>query len=397
MGVYPRSAVERMMKVQEVIMRAIEGRIQWWQAAEILGVSCRTMRRWKWRYEQHGYDGLFDRRHQRPSPKRVPLATVKEVLRLYRQQYHDYNVLHFHEKLLAEHGMELSYTWVKTALQTAGLVAKDAPRGPHRQRRERRPLPGMLVFADGSAHCWIPALAPAQQELIVFLDDANTEVYYACLVEEEGTLPMMAGLKEVIETKGLFCSFYTDRAGHFFHTPKAGGPVDKTQLTQIGRALAQLGIEHIPSYSPQARGRMERFFGSWQGRLPQELRSAGVDTTAGANRYIREVFWPWHNTHWTEPARESGSAFVPLGAVDLEAILCVQHERVVAADNTVVLGQRRLQIAPNAWRCSFARCTVKVCEQLDGTLTVRYGPHLLGRWNAAGEPLEEKKKLRKAA
>ncbi|MGD0652512.1 MAG: leucine zipper domain-containing protein [Verrucomicrobiia bacterium] len=236
MGVYPRSAVERMMKVQEVIMRAIEGRIQWWQAAEILGVSCRTMRRWKWHYEQHGYDGLFDRRHQRPSPKRVPLATVKEVLRLYRQQYHDYNACHvkrehFHEKLLAEHGMELRYTWVKTALQTAGLVAKDAPRGPHRQRRERRPLPGMLVFADGSAHCWIPALAPAQQELIVFLDDATTEVYYAWLVEEEGTLPMMAGLKEVIETKGLFCSLYTDRAGHFFHTPEADGPVDKTQLT----------------------------------------------------------------------------------------------------------------------------------------------------------------------
>lgn len=397
MGMYLSSAVERMMKVQEVIMRAIAGRIQWWQAAEILGISSRTMRRWKGRDEQRGYDGLFDRRHQRPSPKCVPLATVQAVLRLYRQQYHDYNVLHFHEKLLAEHGIDLSYTWVKTALQAAGLVAQDAPRGPHRQRRERRPLPGMLVFADGSSHGWIPALAPQRQDLIVFLDDADTEVYYACLVEEEGTLPMMAGLKEVLQTHGIFCSLYTDRAGHFFHTPKAGGAVDKHQFTQIGRALAQLGIEHVPSYSPQARGRRERFYGSWQGRLPQELRTADVRAVPAANRYIREVFWPWHNTHWTEPARESGPAFVPLGAADLDAILCVQHERAVAADNTVVLGQRRLQIAPSAWRCSFARCTVKVCEHLDGTLSVRYGPHVLGRWSVCGEPLGEKTKMKKAA
>lgn len=397
MSQYPQAAVERAMKVQEVILRAISGRIQWWQAAEILGVNCRTMRRWKQRYEKHGYDGLVDRRQKRPSHRRVPLATVQQVLRLYREQYADFNVLHFHEQLQPKHGIKLSYTWVKTALQTAGLVARDAPRQPHRQRRERRPLPGMLVFVDGSTHCWIPALAGQRQDLIVYVDDANTEVYSARLVDQEGTLTVLSGLGEVLEHQGIFCSLYTDRGSHFFHTPKAGGAVDKTRLTQFGRALAQLGIEHIPSYSPQGRGRMERLFGSWQGRLPAELRIAGVTDLAGANHYIQTVFRPWHNQHWTEPARETGTAFVPLGKVDLASILCVQHERVVAADNTVVVGQQRLQIQRSELRCSFAGCTVKVCEHLDGTLSVRHGPHLLGRWTAAGKALEKKPKPKQAA
>jgi len=391
MGMYAEAAVERTMKVQEVILRAISGRLQWWQAAEILGVSCRTMRRWKERYQAQGYDGLWDRRHQRPSPRRVPLETVQKVLRLYHEHYHDYNVLHFQEKLASRHGIGLSYTWVKNALQGAGLVAKDVPRQKHRQRRERRPLPGMLLMVDGSSHVWIPALAPARQDLVVWMEDANSEVYSAWLVEEEGTLSVMIGLREVLEKLGIFCALYTDRGSHFFHTPKAGGAVDKTTLTQIGRALATLGIQHIPSYSPQGRGRMERLFGSWQGRLPQELGTAGVRDMEAANRYIHEVFQPWHNAHWTEPAREKGTAFVPLGRVDLEAILCVQQERVVGADNTVVWGNRRLQIAPSALRCSFARCTVKVCEHLDGTLSVRHGPHVLGRWDGNGNLLIRKK------
>ncbi len=393
MSLYAEAALERTMKVQEVILRAMSGRIQWWQAAEILGLSCRSMRRWKDRYEEHGYDGLWDRRRQRPSPKRVPWETAQKVLRLYGQHYRDYNVLHFHQKLQSEHGIALSYTWVKSALQGAGLVTKEAPRQPHRQRRERRPLPGMLLFVDGSSHAWIPALAPARQDLVAFMDDANNRVYSAWLVEEEGTRTVMAGLREVLEKRGLFCSLYTDRGSHFFHTPKAGGAVDKGQLTQIGRALAALRIEHIPSYSPQGRGRMERLFGSWQGRLPQELGTAGVADVAAANRYIHQVFQRWHNAHWSVPAAEKGTAFVPLGGVDLEGILCVQQERVVAADNTVVLGNRRLQIAPNALRCSFAKCAVKVCEHLDGTWSVRYGPHVLGRWDGDGKVLA----MRKAA
>jgi transposase InsO family protein len=203
---------------------------------------------------------------------------------------------------------------------------------------------------------------------------------------------VLAGLRAVVEAKGLFCSLYTDRGSHFFHTPKAGGPVDKSQLSDIGRALAQLGIEHIPSYCPQGRGRMERFFGSWQGRLPQELGRAGVTTLAEANRYIREKFLPWHQRHWTEPAREQGDAFVPCGAVDLEPIFSAQHERSVAADNTVVVGGRRLQIAPQSSRWSYAKCRVKVCEHLDGRWSVRYGPQVLGWYDADGQSIKEKQK-----
>jgi transposase len=389
---YPMPAVERAMKVQQVILKAIAGQLQWWQAAEILGVSCRTMLRWKRRYQHHGYDGLFDRRRRRPSPRRVPLETVRQVLRLYREQYASFNVAHFCDQLREHHDLALSYQWVKTALQTAGLVAPRAKRGRHHQRRARRPLPGMMLYVDGSTHAWLPALAPAQFDLVAVVDDADTACYYAQLVAQEGTLPVLAGLRAVVEAKGLFCSLYTDRGSHFFHTPKAGGPVDKSQLSDIGRALAQLGIEHIPSYCPQGRGRMERFFGSWQGRLPQELGRAGVTTLAEANRYIREKFLPWHQRHWTEPAREQGDAFVPCGAVDLEPIFSAQHERSVAADNTVVVGGRRLQIAPQSSRWSYAKCRVKVCEHLDGRWSVRYGPQVLGWYDADGQSIKEKQK-----
>lgn len=397
MGRYPASAVERAMKVQEVILRAIEGKLKWCEAAEILGVSARTMRRWRERYEKLGYDGLFDRRLRRPSPRAVPLATVRKVLELYREHYHDYNVRHFHEKLQQDHGITLSYQWVKTALQTAGLVAKRRNRGPHRRRRPRRPLRGMLVHCDGSVHGWIPHLKRQKQTLIAFLDDATNEVYYAQLVDEESTLSMMAGLKEVITKKGLFCSLYTDRASHFFTTPTAKEPVAKHQLTQIGRALQRLGIEHIPSYSPQARGRMERLFGTWQGRLPQELRSAGIKDLKEANRYLKRVFTPWHNRALTVRAKERGSAFVPRYNVDLDEILSIHHERLVHNDNTVTLGKRRLQIEPSRWRVSFAKCRVTACEHLDGTISVRYGPRLLGRYRCDGSTIRPAQKKNKAA
>jgi hypothetical protein len=323
------------------------------------------------------------------------METVQKVLRLYRDEYADFNVSHFHEQLVQRHGVDLSYEWVKKALQTAGLVSKGVRRGVHRKKRARRPMSGMMVFCDGSPHEWMPLLAGQKQDLIAFLDDATSELYAAYLVEEEGTLTVMAGLKDVFERKGLFCSFYTDRGSHFFHTPKAGGAVDRSRLTQLGRALSQLGIEHIPSYSPQARGRMERQFGTWQGRLPQELRKAGIRTMEEANRYIRDVFIPWHNRHLTVEAREPGSAFVPACQTDLDAILCLQHERIVQNDNTVTLGNRTLQVQPALWRVSFAKCRVTVCEHLNETLSVRYGPRILGWYHQDGSPLEAAGKQRR--
>jgi transposase len=382
---YPEDAWERAMKVQEVILRALGKKITWWQAAEIIGLSDRSMRRWRERYAQHGYDGLLDRRRGRPSPKRVPVETVEAVLRLYQERYSDFNVRHFHEKLGEEHGIELSYTWVKLALQGAGLVKKARQRGVHRKRRPRRPLPGMLLHLDGSSHPWFQD--ERWYDLIEVLDDATSETYYAPLVEEESTRTVMAALREVIERKGLFCALYSDRASHFFVTPQAGGPIDPRRRTQVGRALQELGIPMIPAYSPQVRGRSERRFGTWQGRLPPELRLAGIGTVAEANQFLRERYIPEINRKFGVPAAERGHAFVPVGGQDLPRIFSVQQERVVAQDNTVRLGDRRWQLERTRWRGTLAGCRVTICEHLDGRVTIVYGPHVVGRYTAEGKPL----------
>ena len=381
------------MKIQEVILRAVSGQILWLHAAEIIGISDRSMRRWRRRYEEHGYDGLFDRRTQSPSPKRVPLKTVEKVLRLYREQYFDFNVKHFVEKVHEEHSIDLSYTWIKTALQTAGLVAKRRKRGRHRKRRPRRPLSGMMLHVDGSTHAWLGG--DEHQDLVAILDDATTEVYYAQLVEQESTATVMAGLKEVIEQKGMFCSLYSDRGSHFFYTPTAGGAPDRGRQTQIRRALQQLGIELIPANSPQARGRCERFFGTWQGRLPQELRLRQITTMEAANDFLRSHWIPYHNQNFTVVAQQSGTAFVPYPGSDLNKIFSHQEERVVGNDNTVTFGKLSLQIQPQTFRFSMARCRVLVCQHLDGTLSLYYGPHVLGRYNTQGEILSSIKSARR--
>ncbi len=250
MRFYSEAAMERAMKIPEVILRAIGKRISWWQAAEIIGISDRQMRRWRERYEVWGYDGLYDRRRGKPSPRRVPLAVVERVLGLYRDKYFDFNVRHFHEKLREEHGLRLSYTWVKLALQGAGLVAKRRKRGKHRKRRPRRPLPGLLLHLDGSRPRWF--CEDRWYDLLVIMDDAPSEIYYAQLVEAESTRSVLAALREVVEQWGVFCALYSDRASHFWLTPKGGGPVDRERLTQVGRTFPELGIQRIPAYSPQA-------------------------------------------------------------------------------------------------------------------------------------------------
>ena len=378
------------MKIQEVILRAMAREITWWQAAEVIGISDRSMRRWRERYQEHGYDGLFDRRRGKPSPKRVALKTAEQVLQLYREKYADFNVRHFHEKIGEAHGIKLSYTWVKLALQGAGLVKKGRKRGAHRKRRARRPLPGMLLHLDGSRHQWFQD--DRWYDLIEVLDDASSETYYAQLVEEESTRTVMAALREVIERKGRFCALYSDRASHFFQTPTAQGPVCYERLTQVGRALKELGIEMIPAYSPQARGRSERRFGTWQGRLPQELRLAGIGTVEEANRFLRTHYIGKMNRQFSLPAAQSGDAFVPLHGQDLERIFSVQHERRVAKDNTVRLGDRLGQIEKTSWRGTLADCRVTVCEHLDGTVSIHYGPHVVGRYGADGKPRENSKK-----
>jgi transposase len=253
-------------------------------------MSERTFRRWTRRFEEDGEDGLMDRRLGRRSGRAVPDEEAEEVERLYRERYAGFTAKHFHEHLVQGHGFRWGYTWTKTCLQARGLLAKAPRRGAHRRKRPRRPMAGMMLHQDASRHAWLDGCGPL--DLVVTLDDASGEIYSAMLVEEEGTVSSFLGLIETIAKKGLFCSLYTDRGSHYFHTPEAGGKVAKDVLTQVGRALAQLGIDDIAAYSPQARGRSERMFRTLQDRLPKELALAGMRDVEAANRYIREVYLP---------------------------------------------------------------------------------------------------------
>jgi transposase len=386
MPLYPARALERAMKIREVITRAMSGKINWLEAAEIIGITDRSMRRWRKRLDVQGYEGLFDRRTRRPSAKRIDMATVERMLKLYREKYFDLNVKHFVEKLHAHHEIQLSYSWVKTALQNAGLVTRYAKRGPHRQRRPRRPLTGMMLHVDGSRHRWIPGL-DQYQDLIVIFDDATSEVYDVQLVEEESTVTVMASLKRVVESRGLFCSLYSDRGSHMAWTPKAGGVVDRERPTQIARALKQLGINLILAYSPQARGRCERIFGTWQGRLPQEFRLRGIREVKAANDFLRNDWIAMHDALFSVKAEQSGTAFLPYTGTELDQIFSQKHDRVIDNDNTVRYENRCLQIPQQTFRFSLARCPVLVCEHLDSTISLHYGPHRLGHFDSRGQLL----------
>ena len=373
----PARETERMMKLQEVILRAMAKKITWIQAAEIAGMSVRNMQRKRQSYQDYGYNGLFDQRRGKRSVHRVPMETAEKVLALYRDKYPDFNVRHFHEKLTESENIHLSYSWVKQALQGAGLVARRRKRGPHRRRRPRRPMPGMLLHIDGSKHRWFQD--DRDYDLIVILDDATSEIYYAQLVDEESTRTVMQGVREVIERKGLFCSLYSDRGSHFFYTPKAGEPVDKNRPTQLGRALKELGIQMIAAYSPQARGRSERSFGTWQGRLPQELRLASMKTLEEANRFLIEHYIAEFNRKFTIQPAQKGTAFRRSGRSDLDWIFSIQTERVVSKDNTVAIKDRWWQIDKCRWRHTMAGQTVTIHEHLDQSVSIRYGLHVVGR------------------
>src|SRR3984885_3306101 len=343
------------------------------------------MRRGRERSEESGFRGLFDRRRGKPSPKRVPVAVLERVLELYREKYFDFNLRHFHEKLASEHQIELSYSWVKGVLQGAGMVARGRQRGVHRKRRPRRPLPGMLLHIDGSRHRWFQD--ERWYDLIVILDDATSEIYYAQLVEEESTATVMAGLKEVIERKGVFCALYSDRGSHFWLTPKVGGRVDYHRRTQVGRALHELGVQMIPAYSPQARGRSERNFSTWQGRLPQELRLRGIRTLERANQFLSEHYIAEFNRRFTVPAAQRGTAFISCRHRNLEMIFTQRYERTVDRDNTVSFRNLVMQIERAEWGPPLAGCKVIIHEHMDTTLTLMIAGHRVGNYSAEGKLL----------
>jgi transposase len=384
---FTAAAVERAMTSQQVIMRALAGTWTWLKAADVLGLHPRSLRRWRARYEQDPVVGLLDRRRRRPSHRTAPRAQVQRILQLYRERYQGFNVRHFLHLARREHGVRLSYTFVKLALQEAGLVPKGRARGRHRRRREPRPCFGELLHLDGSDHEWLALCPGERQTLVTTLDDATKRLLNAQLWPEETTRAVLAALRVILKTCGLPMALYTDRAGWAFHTPTAGGRVDRTHLTVVGRILARLGIEHIPSYSPQARGRVERLNRTLQGRLVNELRVAGITTLEAANVYLREQFIPDYNTEFTRPPADPASAFVPLdAALDLDQLLADEAERVVGRDNVVSFEGIALQLAKQPGRRSCAGLRVTVRRHLSGVHTVWRGPQCLGHYDAQGRP-----------
>lgn len=375
-----------VVRFEEALERYRQRRLTAEEAGELLGLSGRHFRRMVVRYDEDGAEGLRDRRLGKPSPRRAKAAELTRMQRLYQERYRDFTVKHFHEQLEKRHGYKLGYTVTRLSLQAAGLVTKTKRGGRHRQRRERRPLPGMLLFQDGSTHRWIAAL-DRDLDVVVTMDDATGELYSAIMVEQEGTASSFLGLRETIAKKGLFRAFYTDRGSHYFHTPKAGGRVDKAKLTQVGRALQQLGITHIPAYSPEARGRMERVFGTMQSRLPPELRLEGITTIEAANRYLKERFVPEYNARFAVPAAETGSAFIPYAGRPLDDVLCLQADRQVGRDNCVQWNGRAWQIPPQPHRHHYVKAMVRVHEYPDGRLAIFDGPSCLARFDRKGKPI----------
>jgi transposase len=377
----------RMQKFREVLSRWDGGDLSMQEAGELLGMSERQFRRYRDRYEEDGEDGLRDRRLGKISTRRVPAEAIEEMLELYRHRYVGWNVKHFHEHLMRDHHFSWGYTFIKTQLHAAGLVDRAKRRGAHRRKRERKPCEGMMLHQDGSRHEWLVDEPPL--DLIVTMDDATSTIYSAFLVEEEGMASSFHGLRQTFCAKGLPSSLYTDRGSHYFVTLKAGEAVDKTRLTQVGRALQRLGIEHIAAYSPEARGRSERMFATLQERLPKELKLAEISDVEAANRFIAQTYLPAHNARFAKPAALAASAFVAVDAHQLAETLCVEEERVVGRDNTVIFGRLRLQLPPSPHRHHFVKANVKVRQYPDGSLAIFHGPRCIGRYDASGHEIGE--------
>jgi transposase len=385
----------RMRKFRDVLSRWERKELSALEAGEILGCSERQFRRYRARYEEEGLDGLLDRRLGKASARRVPVDRIAWMLAQYRTYYLGWNVKHFHEHLQRRHGFAWGYTWTKTQLHAAGLVERAARRGAHRRKRPRKPCIGMMLHQDASRFGWL--VGEPDLDLVVTMDDATSEIYSAFLVEEEGTGSSFRAMLEVFAAQGLPSSLYTDRASHYFFTPQAGEAVDKDRLTQVGRALAQLGIEHIPAYSPEARGRSERMFGTLQDRLPKELKLAAISDIEAANRFIRDAYLPAHNARFARPAALPESAFVPITPRQLSEILCRQEQRIVARDNTVSFGRLRLQLPQTRLRPHYVKARVRVHQYPDGSLAVFHGPRAIARYSADGQPIEADKETVKLA
>jgi len=384
-----------MTKFIEAYDQHAEGRLSCEEAAELLGMSVSSFYRHRQAYEEEGLDGLIDRRIGKVPSNIADEEELKFVTRLYAARYRLFSVKHFHEFAQRDHGLKRSYNWTKNKLTENGLITKSTRGGKHRLRRERKPMTGMMLHQDGSRHRWLKNL-DYDLDLIVTMDDASSKITSCFLIEEEGTVSSFRGIQKTIESEGLFCSLYTDRGSHYFHTPEANGKVDKSNLTQVGRALRQLQIKHIAAYSPEARGRSERMFGTLQNRLPQEFALKCITTIEEANKYIQEEYLPRHNAQFCVKPASSASAFAALpDFILLDDILCIEEERIVQRDNTIRYNGLILQIPAGSCRQQYIKAEVKVRQYCDLSLAVFYGHLCIGRYDIAGRLQEKIKKLQK--
>ena len=374
------------MRFEEIFSRYERRELTTMGAADLLGINQRQFLRKRIRFQEEGFDGRFDRRIGKPSGKRAGEAEVRRITKLYEERYKGFSVKHFHEFARREHSLMFGYTWCKNTLTQAGLIKTEKRGGPHRQRRPRKPMAGMMLHQDGSTHLWVSALGH-NIDLIVTMDDATSLITSAFFVLQEGTQSSMQGIKETIEKYGLFCSFYTDRGAHYFYTPEAGEKIMKGHATQFGRALKQLGIKHIAAYSPEARGRSERMFSTLQGRLPKEIELAGITTMEAANDFLKNVYLPRHNEQFSVKPEDATPAYTKWIGLDLNEICCIQDARIVKKDNTVSYEGIVLQISPNPIRYHFVKTEVEVRDYLDGSLALFYGHQCLGRYDRSGQNL----------
>ncbi len=374
---------ETAMKLQEVILRAAAGELKWYEAAEIIGISPRSMRRWKKRYEEFGYDGLIDTRTTTPPANKIPFEIVTKVLTLYQQEFEGFNVKHFHDEITREHDdIRVSYTWTKDLLQHAGLVDKTKVRGTYRRRRPRKPCTGMMLHLDGSQHRWFRHPHVSRQCLLVLLDDATSEILAAQFVPEETTVACLEVIRDVVVRHGTFAALYTDRASHFVYTPSAGGKPDRSSPTQIEQILDELGIELIVAYSPEARGRSERMFGTLQGRLPQELHRAEITTYEEANRYLGQVYLPKHNAKFTVNPTQDLTAFLPVSEADISRVFARRYTRVVRRDNTIEFKGTSYQLPRMRGAATLSGRKVEVRRHLDDQIEILIGRRLIATFEA---------------
>lgn len=389
--------------LQEIRLMRFTEAYEWWsekrltqaEAATLLGLCERTFRRYCRRHAVDGKEGLYDKRLEKAAHNAAPVDEVMEVLNLFETHYPNFTVSHFYDKYHDDHQGSRSYSWIKNQLQDYGITKKAKKRGTHRRKRERSPMIGMMIHQDGSTHEWVPG---KQWDLIVTMDDATSEVYSGFFVEEEGTHSSFQGISDVILKHGLFCSLYTDRGSHYWTTPEVGGKVDKVNLTQFGRAMKQLGIDMIAAYSPEARGRSERLFGTVQQRLPKELALAGITTMDKANEFLNKIYWPKHNARFSVKSKESEPAFVPwLDSMNLHNILCIQEQRTVTKDNTVSYKAKILQIPKQQDRCHYVKATIRIHEYSNGSMAIFHGPKKLANYDVAGILITTAESKKKAA